>query len=162
MFCSVVNTNLTLIKLRLNNVKLLLENDKSNVSNKILILEENQEWNPSPEGPYFFNDIKDIDPSLNPVTERKDTGLVIDKAAYAVYLGEIKIGFPKKEFELLLLLASNPRKVFKRVEILQHIWGKDYRAKDSRSLDVHIRMIRKKLSDYYITTIRGVGYKLEK
>ena len=98
-----------------------------------------------------------------PVRDSRVTdGLVIDKAAYIVYLQGSKITFPKKEFELLLLLASNPRKVFKRVEILMQIWGKDFRQKDSRSLDVHIRMLRRKLNDHFITTIRGVGYKLEK
>lgn len=132
------------------------------MSNKIVILEENQHWNPPPPGGYFISDVKDEDSATTSVRGPVETGLVIDKAAYAVYLGDQKIGFPKKEFELLLLLASNPRKVFKRVEILQHIWGKDYREKDSRSLDVHIRMIRKKLNDHFITTIRGVGYKLEK
>ena len=88
--------------------------------------------------------------------------LVIDKPAYSVYLHGSRISFPKKEFELLLLLASNPRKVFKRTEILEKIWGMNYKQKDSRSLDVHIRMLRKKLSDSFISTIRGVGYKLEK
>jgi two-component system alkaline phosphatase synthesis response regulator PhoP len=88
--------------------------------------------------------------------------MVIDKAAYVVYLGGEKISFPKKEFELLLYLATNPRKVFKREEILSNIWGPDYRPKDSRSLDVHIRMLRKKLNDEFISTVRGVGYRLEK
>jgi two-component system alkaline phosphatase synthesis response regulator PhoP len=90
------------------------------------------------------------------------SALIIDKPAYSVYLQGGRISFPKKEFELLLLLASNPRKVFKRTEILEKIWGMNYKQKDSRSLDVHIRMLRKKLLDSYITTIRGVGYKLEK
>jgi two-component system alkaline phosphatase synthesis response regulator PhoP len=88
--------------------------------------------------------------------------MVIDKAAYVVYLGGDKIAFPKKEFELLLFLATNPRKVFKREEILASIWGPSYRPKDSRSLDVHIRMVRKKLNDEFISTVRGVGYRLEK
>lgn len=88
--------------------------------------------------------------------------LVIDREAYDVYMQGVKISFPKKEFELLLLLASSPRKVFKREEILTKIWGKEFRPKDSRSLDVHIRMLRKKLDDRFITTVRGVGYKLEK
>lgn len=88
--------------------------------------------------------------------------LVIDREAYEVYMQGVKISFPKKEFELLLLLASSPRKVFKREEILTKIWGKEFRPKDSRSLDVHIRMLRKKLDDRFITTVRGVGYKLEK
>ena len=88
--------------------------------------------------------------------------LIIDKIAYAVFLGSSRISFPKKEFELLLLLASKPEKVFKREEILKNIWGDDFKSKDSRSLDVHIRMIRKKLDNRFITTIRGVGYKLVK
>jgi len=131
--------------------------------NKILILEENEDWNPLSSGALYNGVGRDgAVSSLNGGANGRDNGLIIDKAAYTVYLEGAKIAFPKKEFELLLLLASNPRKVFKRVEILQHIWGIDFKQKDSRSLDVHIRMLRKKLHDYYITTIRGVGYKLEK
>jgi two-component system alkaline phosphatase synthesis response regulator PhoP len=89
-------------------------------------------------------------------------GLVIDKVSYAVYLDGERKTLPKKEFELLLLLASNPNKVFRRDFILSEVWGPQYRKKDSRSLDVHIRMIRKKLNERFITTIRGVGYKLAK
>ena len=88
--------------------------------------------------------------------------LIIDKAAYTVYHRQARISFPKKEFELLLLLASNPKKVFKREDILLSIWGHDFKPKDSRSLDVHIRMLRKKLGEAFISTVRGVGYKLEK
>ena len=88
--------------------------------------------------------------------------LIIDKAAYTVYYRQSRISFPKKEFELLLLLASNPKKVFKREDILLSIWGHDFKPKDSRSLDVHIRMLRKKLGEAFISTVRGVGYKLEK
>jgi len=128
------------------------------MSGKIIILEENQDpvyslnqgWNRFSSGEF------DSDPS------KEAAGLIIDRAAYTVYMDGEKIAFPRKEFELLLLLASNPRKVFKREEILRHVWGKDFKPKDSRSLDVHIRMLRKKLDDRFITTIRGVGYKLEK
>ncbi len=126
------------------------------VSGKIYIVEENQDIQNlavSSSG-LEFNGAQPS--SLN------GDGLVIDKAAYTVYIKGIKVSFPKKEFELLLLLASNPRKVFKRDEILRQIWGANFKQKDSRSLDVHIRMLRKKLFDSYITTIRGVGYKLEK
>ncbi len=91
-----------------------------------------------------------------------DNDLVINLTSYSVSYKGNHISFPKKEFELLWLLATNPFKVFRRDEILQHVWGEDYRPKDSRSLDVHIRMIRKKLNEQYITTIRGVGYKLVK
>ena len=133
------------------------------VESKILILEDNEDWNPLNQKPVFTPGTGSATfPISNHSLQENGKGLIIDKAAYTVYLDGIKISFPKKEFELLLLLASNPRKVFKRIEILQQIWGKDFKQKDSRSLDVHIRMLRKKLSDLYITTIRGVGYKLEK
>ena len=132
------------------------------MGNKILILEENEDYNPFGTKTYPVG----VDPTpismTNGTSNDAGNGLIIDKAAYTVYLDGSKISFPKKEFELLLLLASNPRKVFKRIEILQQIWGKEFKQKDSRSLDVHIRMLRKKLGDLYITTIRGVGYKLEK
>jgi len=133
------------------------------LGNKIHILEENEDWTPLASGSLYINGVKDeAGAVINGHVNSRDTGLVIDKAAYTVYLEGTKIAFPKKEFELLLLLASNPRKVFKRVEILQQIWGREFKQKDSRSLDVHIRMLRKKLQDHFITTIRGVGYKLEK
>lgn len=132
-----------------------------NVSHKIVILDESQD----PVVMLAENDLAKKQELLNQkvgVGLVHENGLIIDKAAYNVYLNGTKISFPKKEFELLLLLASNPRKVFKRDEILNTIWSKDYHPKDSRSLDVHIRMLRKKLGDHFITTLRGVGYKLEK
>ena len=133
------------------------------LGSKIHILEENEDWNPLTSGALYQSGGRDeVVSHSNGHSNGHETGLIIDKAAYTVYLEGAKISFPKKEFELLLLLASNPRKVFKRVEILQQIWGKEFKQKDSRSLDVHIRMLRKKLLDHFITTIRGVGYKLEK
>ncbi len=130
------------------------------MGSKIHIVEETDDWNPITGSMHRLSDNGDA--TLRTRELSPETGLIIDKAAYTVYLMGIKIPFPKKEFELLLLLASNPRKVFKRIEILSQVWGRDYKPKDSRSLDVHIRMLRKKLHDQYITTIRGVGYKLEK
>jgi len=131
------------------------------VNGKILILEENQdlEFNNTDFQSGYMKNISrnNLNVGSIPVND-----LIIDKAAYIVYLDGSRISFPKKEFELLLLLASNPRKVFKRQEILLQIWGKDFKPKDSRSLDVHIRMLRKKLENRFITTLRGVGYKLEK
>ncbi len=126
------------------------------MSGKIYIVEENQDIQSLAATINGIESLTGQSPSVN------EEGLVIDKAAYTVYIKGVKISFPKKEFELLLLLASNPRKVFKRNEILNQIWGSNFKQTDSRSLDVHIRMLRKKLFDRYITTIRGVGYKLEK
>ena len=127
--------------------------------NKIVILEEDQAI---PSGSNRNTRDTGADWRVAVDSGEMEGSLIIDKPAYTVYLEGSRISFPKKEFELLLLLATNPRKVFKRNDILEHIWGKDFKQKDSRSLDVHIRMLRKKLNDSYITTIRGVGYKLEK
>ena len=66
----------------------------------------------------------------------------------------------KKEFELLYLLASKPGKVFSRDVILKNIW-EDSVVVTNRTIDVHIRKIREKLGDHYVTTIKGVGYKFE-
>ncbi|MEN9964624.1 MAG: hypothetical protein RL582_1719 [Bacteroidota bacterium] len=86
--------------------------------------------------------------------------LEINRTAYTViYKGE-EITLARKEFELLSLLASNPKKVFLRTEILSQIWGTDVIVGD-RTIDVHIRKIRQKLNMDCIKTIKGVGYKLE-
>jgi two-component system alkaline phosphatase synthesis response regulator PhoP len=66
----------------------------------------------------------------------------------------------KKEFELLFLLATKPGKVFTRENILEKIWGDDVLVID-RTIDVHIRKVREKLGDQYISTVKGVGYKFE-
>jgi two-component system alkaline phosphatase synthesis response regulator PhoP len=86
--------------------------------------------------------------------------LKIDRETFTItYLGK-PLQFPKKEFELLSLLASKPGKVFTREQILESIWGDDVLVVD-RTIDVHIRKIREKLDDNFIQTIKGVGYKFE-
>ncbi len=69
--------------------------------------------------------------------------------------------FPKKEFEVLLHLATHPGKVVNRETLLNMVWGSDVRVVD-RTVDVHIRKIREKLGKYadYIETIKGVGYRM--
>ena len=67
---------------------------------------------------------------------------------------------PKKEFDLLYLLASNTEKVFKREEILEKVWGNDV-VVGGRTIDVHIRKLREKISEDLFKTIKGVGYKIE-
>ena len=86
--------------------------------------------------------------------------LVIDKASYTVTLSGNSILFPKKEFELLLFLAQNPNKVFSRDDLLHNIWGSDVYVL-SRTVDVHIRKVREKIGEGYISTTKGVGYKFE-
>lgn len=100
-------------------------------------------------------------------TKKKKTGnkvsigdLVIDRTSYTVLIGEEQVTLPKKEFELLFFLAQNPKKVFSRDDLLQNIWGTDVFVL-ARTVDVHIRKVREKIGEGYITTVKGVGYKFE-
>ena len=86
-------------------------------------------------------------------------GLVINKEEYLVYNDGKRLVLPRKEFELLYLLSQTPQKVVTREEIVKLIWGYEM-SPDNRTLDVHVRKIRKKLGGNYIKTIRGVGYIL--
>ncbi len=84
--------------------------------------------------------------------------LLIDRDEYKVKVSGKTILLPRKEFELLYLLASKPEKVFKREKIMQSIWGADVVVGD-RTIDVHMRKLREKLGDVYFKTVKGVGYK---
>ena len=84
--------------------------------------------------------------------------LVIDKSRYLLSIAGKEISLPKKEFELLYFLASNPQKVFSRVQLLKSIWEKNVYVLP-RTVDVHIRRVREKIGNEYIKTIKGVGYK---
>jgi two-component system alkaline phosphatase synthesis response regulator PhoP len=84
--------------------------------------------------------------------------LTIDRTSYTIKLKDKEINLPKKEFELLYFLAQNPNKVFSREDLLQNIWGSDVYVL-ARTVDVHIRKVREKIGDDYITTVKGVGYK---
>jgi len=86
--------------------------------------------------------------------------LVIDREKYMVLQDGNEIILPKKEFELLLLLASKPNKVFSRDEIFSKVWGDDVIVGD-RTIDVHVRKIREKIGIKNIKTVKGVGYKFE-
>ncbi|MCX6292600.1 MAG: response regulator transcription factor [Bacteroidetes bacterium] len=86
--------------------------------------------------------------------------LRIDREQYLVYQAGNKIVLPKKEFELLSLLASKPGKVFTRDEILERVWGNDIIVGD-RTIDVHIRKLREKLGEDHLKTVKGIGYKFD-
>ena len=86
--------------------------------------------------------------------------LVIDRDSFLVYRDDVKIVLAKKEFELLYLLASKPNKVFTREQILKAIW-EDSVVVTNRTIDVHIRKLREKIGDHYVSTVKGVGYKFE-
>ena len=84
--------------------------------------------------------------------------LNIDRESYQVERDGIEISLPRKEFEILYLLATKPGKVFKREEIFDKVWGDDVIV-GGRTIDVHVRKLRRKLGRDYIVTVKGVGYK---
>ena len=82
----------------------------------------------------------------------------IDREKYKVYISNNVLNLPRKEFELLYLLASKPDKVYKREKIMESVWGSEVVVGD-RTIDVHIRKLREKVGDKYFKTVKGVGYK---
>ena len=84
--------------------------------------------------------------------------LVINREEYKIILGKEEMVLPRKEFELLALLASKPGKVFKREVILDRVWGNEV-VVGGRTIDVHIRKLREKIGDEKFKTVKGVGYK---
>ena len=84
--------------------------------------------------------------------------IVIDSEKYSVEVDNKQINLPRKEFELLFLLASKPGKVFKREKIMESVWGTDVIVGD-RTIDVHIRKLREKIGENFFKTIKGVGYQ---
>ena len=84
--------------------------------------------------------------------------LIIEKEQYEVTHKGKTFSLPRKEFELLYLLASKPDKVVKREKIMEVVWGSQVVVGD-RTIDVHIRKLREKVGDKYFKTVKGVGYK---
>lgn len=104
---------------------------------------------------------------------RRHPSVGVDGDAAVIAAGEIRINteehlvydengeaieLPRKEFKLLSLLAEKPGRVFSRDEILNAVWGRDIIVGD-RTIDVHVRKLRKKIGSDYIKTVKGVGYK---
>ena len=91
------------------------------------------------------------------------TDLVINQTNYSVIYKGKTVEMPPKELELLYFLASSPNHVFTREQLLDQIWGYEYIG-DTRTVDVHIKRLREKISDHAgwrIATIWGIGYKFE-
>jgi two-component system alkaline phosphatase synthesis response regulator PhoP len=92
-------------------------------------------------------------------TELVEAGdLVINREEYKIVYKGKEIMLPRKEFELISLLASKPNKVFEREEILNRVWGNEV-VVGGRTIDVHIRKLREKVGDQHFKTVKGVGYK---
>jgi two-component system alkaline phosphatase synthesis response regulator PhoP len=105
---------------------------------------------------YFRRDIK----KQNDSSKITIGNLTIDRTSYTVTVEGKQVSLPKKEFELLYFLAQNPNKVFNRDDLLLNIWGSDVYVL-ARTVDVHIRKVREKVGDGYISTVKGVGYKFD-
>ena len=101
--------------------------------------------------------LRRLDKSNGIVIESEENSLKIDRERFLIEIRGKQIILPKKEFELLELLASRPGKVFNREQILSIVWGNETIVGE-RTIDVHIRKLREKLGDEYIRTIKGVGY----
>ncbi len=86
--------------------------------------------------------------------------LIIDRVKYHVIKDGKNLILPRKEFEILMLLASAPQKVFSRTAIFQKVWDDNIVVGD-RTIDVHIRKLREKIGEKSIKTVKGVGYKFE-
>jgi two-component system alkaline phosphatase synthesis response regulator PhoP len=84
--------------------------------------------------------------------------ITINREEYKIISNGKEIILPRKEFELLSLLATKPGKVFKREEILDKVWGNEV-VVGGRTIDVHIRKLREKIGDKSFKTVKGVGYK---
>ena len=99
----------------------------------------------------------------NPEVLREDTKIIrgkleINRANHEVYLNKERMELTLKEFKLLELLSQKPGRVFTRDYLLESIWDYEYSG-DTRTVDVHIRHLRKKIGENYIETIRGIGYR---
>ena len=100
------------------------------------------------------------DEPLEPSSSINIGDLIINREEYKIVYSGKTIILPRKEFELLYLLASKPGKVFTRTEILDKVWGNEVIV-GGRTIDVHIRKLREKIDDDLFKTIKGVGYKME-
>ncbi|SEG66270.1 response regulator transcription factor [Paenibacillus sp. UNC499MF] len=89
---------------------------------------------------------------------------VIDRKSYEIHIDGETFVIPLKEFELLAQLASHPGRIFTREQLLELVWGAGYEG-GSRTIDVHIKRLRERFNekscDFILTTVRGLGYKLE-
>ena len=99
---------------------------------------------------------------INAVNKDEDIikldNIIIDRNKFLIIRNDVEIYLPKKEFELLFLLASQPGNVFTRDQIMNKVWGSEIIVGD-RTIDVHIRKLREKIGDLCFKTIKGVGYK---
>ncbi len=99
------------------------------------------------------------EPAAEPAPD--DAGLVVDRRSRRVLLAGDEVELTPKEFDLLALLADEPGRAYSREQILHEVWDEHWWG-PTKTLDVHVSSLRKKLGpDPWITTLRGVGYRLD-
>ncbi|RKP56830.1 DNA-binding response regulator [Cohnella endophytica] len=99
------------------------------------------------------------------ISQNVTVGIIqLNRQTYSLQAGDQSLTLPLKEFELLFKLSSYTGKTFSREQLIEQIWGFDYEG-DERTVDVHIKRLRERFPDgqygFRITTIRGLGYRLE-
>ncbi|MBQ1469000.1 MAG: response regulator transcription factor [Solobacterium sp.] len=107
--------------------------------------------------------LKRVNPQASASEVYTVNGMVIDCSARTVHIDGVRVNLSPKEYELLVYLVRNTGIALTREQILQTVWGYDFFG-DDRTLDTHIKLLRKNLGEYskYIVTLRGVGYRFEK
>lgn len=95
-------------------------------------------------------------PAVFPSQQLMMGDLLLDKNAYTVTKEGQRIDLPRKEFELLFFLGANPNQIFSREQLLDYIWKTNHVG--DRTVDVHVRKLREKIGEGYVSTVKGVGY----
>jgi two-component system, OmpR family, alkaline phosphatase synthesis response regulator PhoP len=85
--------------------------------------------------------------------------LTVEKMGQRVFKGKQEVAIAQREFELLFFLVQHPNQIFNREELIREVWGNNVYVLD-RTVDVHIHKLREKLGEEYISTVKGLGYRL--
>lgn len=151
------------------NIPIIMLTAKNDIKDKLYGLELGaDDYITKPfDGRELLARIKTILRRVDKYNVKDDTNIIvgtisINTTERIVHINEQEISLTPKEFDLLLLFCENERKVFSRENILELVWGYEFIG-DSRTVDMHVQRLRRKLGKYnpYIKTIFGIGYKFE-